>query len=179
VSLAAVVTVVGCALPQGAALADSGSVSTTLTSPESNSEATTFGVPATVLERVGLRDPRARRLLRDIPEAVRQAYRSLSAQEKQEIAQRLQGTSGFLFFTVENRQAFIDGQAGGVDVFDHLRAQLQEQVSSGKLERSAFRRLSQALGSLRTLTPQHRAAIVQLLETDVATSQAPGFLAGR
>jgi hypothetical protein len=109
--------------------------------------------------------------LRHIPETVREACRSLSTQEKQGIARRLKGTTGFLFFKVQNHQAFIDGKVGGIDIFQHMREQLQKQINNGKLERSRALHLPTSRpgsGLSAHPHPRQRAAMVELLEIEVA-----------
>ncbi len=96
-----------------------------------------------------------------IPPAAVQAYENLTAEQKREIASQLDGTSGVLWFTVQNRQAFIDGKVGPVNVFNHLRDQLEDKRSSGTMTEDSFRRLSAALNAAEKLTSEQRK---QLLE---------------
>lgn len=96
-----------------------------------------------------------------IPPAAVQAYENLTGEQKREIASQLDGTSGVLWFTVQNRQAFIDGKVGPVNVFNHLRDQLKDKRSSGTMTEDSFRRLSAALNAAEKLTAKQRE---QLLE---------------
>lgn len=91
-----------------------------------------------------------------IPVAAVQAYENLTGDQKQEIASQLKGTSGVLWFTVQNRQAFIDGKVGPVNVFEHLRGKLEDRREAGTMTQDSFRRLSAALNAAEKLTAAQR-----------------------
>lgn len=96
-----------------------------------------------------------------IPAAAVQAYERLSAEQRGQVASELDGSTNVLWMKVSNRQAFIDGQVGPVNVFSHLRERLQERLEAGELTPEAADRLGAALREAERLSRPQRAALVQ------------------
>lgn len=107
--------------------------------------------------------------LQQISPDILSMYREMPAGNKKFINDKLHGSTGFLFIQVSNKQAFIDGSAAGKDAFDHMKGVLAESVKSGKLDSTTAQQLSGAIEQFRTMTPDQRAALVQVLEADVAS----------
>lgn len=127
--------------------------------------ARSYGLNPQVLHNVEARGDLAQ-VLKILPPQMRDVYKTINQQHKKFIVEKLHGSSGFLFVRVSHRDAFIKGEAAGHNTFDEMQKMLQESVRDGKIDQSMQNRLASAIETFRTLTPQQRSAIVQILEAD-------------
>lgn len=126
--------------------------------------AESLGVSGRLLETAS---PTAISSLERLPVSVRTMYKNLDDRFKRLMVQKLEGKTSVLFTEISHRQAFIDGQAMGVDAFDKMHELVHENVDSGKIDAGTARKLDQAIEAFRHMTREQRAAVVGLLERDV------------
>jgi hypothetical protein len=108
-------------------------------------------------------------VLERLPLEARTMYRDMPAKYKRIIVQKLHETSGFLFLQVSHRDAFIQGAVGGTNVFDYMEQELQSKMASGTVDRTTAGVISQTIEAFRHMSAHQRAAVVSLLEADVAS----------
>lgn len=146
------------------------SVSTTVASSSNLAElkglASSLGMQAETLQKVAGRSGVVD-TLQGLPPGTREMYRTLDLKYKQQMVEKLQGTSGFLFVRVSNRDAFVNGKAAGVNTFDHMQEKLKEAVQDGKVSSDMGGRLGGVIEQFRTMTSTQREALVSLMEADV------------
>jgi hypothetical protein len=128
--------------------------------------ARSFGISSQTLQYSG-----ASTALAKLRPEIGEMYKNLKPEHKKLIVDKLHDTSGFLFIQISNRDAFINGSAAGVNAFDEMQSALKENVADKKLDAGTAQKLSEAIDAFRTMTPQQRAAIVSVLEADVAALQ--------
>lgn len=102
-----------------------------------------------------------------MPGDLREMYRTLDQKYKKEMVEKLQGTTGFLFIQVSNREAFVNGKAAGVDAFDRMQETLKEAVSDGKVATKDAGKLGGLIEGFRSMTSVQRAALVTVMEADI------------
>lgn len=102
-----------------------------------------------------------------LPSGARTLYKSLSYFEKLRYNKDLHGTTTVLFYTIDNRKAFVEGKVMGNDVFLHRLAESIEDFKSGKITREEYEKRKKALELLSRLTPEDRDTLVTLLEREL------------
>lgn len=130
--------------------------------------AQSYGLKTEVLQQVdsthGVAD-----LLRVLPSNMRHLYRGMPAQSKKVLLEQLQGSTRVLVVNVSHRNAFINGEAAGRNVWDEMQRGLSEQFKQKKLDPLSYARLTGAVGTFRDMSPQQRGAFLELLRADVAS----------
>lgn len=106
--------------------------------------------------------------LERLPGSVRTMYKNLDFRYKKLMIEKLHGSTSVLFTEISHKQAFIDGQAMGVDAFNKMHELVGESVQQGKIDGGTGHKLDQAIEAFRHMTREQRAAVVSLLERDVA-----------
>jgi len=127
-----------------------------------------YGLRTEVLEQINARG-RLADLLSSLPSNMPRLYSSLSPSDKKIILDQMHGSSGFLFIRVNHRDAFIRGEAVGHNVFDEMQKSLTEQFRNKQMNDLLYARLTSAVNSFRTMTPQERSVFMQMMEADVAS----------
>jgi len=167
VTLTVASVLVGCVYNPQAAHADAARPTTSATNESDLAKlARSYGLDPTVLEKA-VDNGEIAGALKILPTEMRQMYRELSGQHKKMIVEKLQGTSGFLFVRVSNRDAFIKGEAMGVNTFDEMEKMLGEKAEEMKLDGALKNKLFRSIQEFRKMTPQQRSALVTLMELDV------------
>jgi len=129
--------------------------------------ARSYGLNPTVLEKV-IEKGDLGKVLSVLPKEMREMYRNLSTEHKKFMNEKLQGSSGFLFIQVSNKEAFIKGEAAGYNTFDEMQKMLKKKLQSREVDQSLAAKLSRSIETFRGMSLAQRAAMVGLLEADMA-----------
>ncbi len=133
----------------------------TQSSPSSN----IFGVSDVVWEKIS-RDDHLRTTLLAFPKEAVDLYKETSPQEKLDMAKRLSEKTHVMFFTIDNREAFVTGQVMGRDTFAYLQGMIDQQASEGKISMDQAMRQKSGLNVMKTLSPEQREGYLKLLQAD-------------
>lgn len=131
-----------------------------------------YGLKTEVLEQSGNGEQFAD-LLKILTPNMRHMYQAMNAPQKKALLDGLHGSSGFLFVRVSNRDAFVRGEAAGHHIFAEMQRALDEQFQKKAIDGLFYARMSGAVTSFQTMSPQQRATFVSLLEVDVASQGLP------
>lgn len=127
-----------------------------------------FGVPDDVWQKVA-NDERIRSALLSMPKEAVALYKQTTPEEKKELAKHISEKTRVLFFTIDNRQAFITGQVMGRDTFQYLVGAIDKQINEGKITMDEGMRRKSALNILRNLSPDQREGFIRLIEGESRT----------
>jgi hypothetical protein len=75
----------------------------------------------------------------------------------------ISGETSTVFFTINNREAFVKGTVMGADVFDEMGDKLDEYAEHGNISQTEAQHLKAGINDLRPLTPEQREAIATLI----------------
>ncbi len=146
---------------------------TTITAPSQtvSSQSLGSGNPYGVSESVwgnACRSSQIKEALLNMPEKAVNLFKQMTPQEKQEMVKRLSGTTHIFFSTIDNRQAFISGQAMGQDTFSYLKHQIDKEMENGKISMDEGVKQEAAFHILKSLTPLQREGFADLVEADTS-----------
>lgn len=146
---------------------------TTITAPSQTvpSQSLGSGNPYGVSESVwgnACRSSQIKEALLNMPEKAVNLFKQMTPQEKQEMVKRLSGTTHIFFSTIDNRQAFISGQAMGQDTFSYLKHQIDKEMENGKISMDEGVKQEAAFHILKSLTPLQREGFADLVEADTS-----------
>lgn len=98
-------------------------------------------------------------LLRKLPPEVSGMYDKMSTKARDEAGKQLSGST----FGVSHRDAFVTGQAMGMDTFNYMGDSVKKGMASGKINPKEGEAMLKALPSLRNLSQKQRDAIAEML----------------
>jgi hypothetical protein len=128
-----------------------------------------YGVSESVWENV-CKTPEIKSALLSMPEKAVNLYQEMTPMEKREMVKQLSGTTHLFFSTIDNKQAFIAGQAAGQDTFAYLKQQTDKEMGNGKISMEEGVRQEAAFRILKSLTPLQREAFADLIQADTSSS---------
>lgn len=98
-------------------------------------------------------------LLRKLPPEVTGMYDKMSNKARDEAGKQLSGST----FGVSHRDAFVTGQAMGMDTFNYMADSVKKGMTEGKINAKEGEAMLKALPSLRNLSQKQRDAIADML----------------
>jgi hypothetical protein len=114
-------------------------------------------------------DPALRARARALPSDFADLYGRFNPRQKKVIFNLIEGKTHFLFVTIHNREAFINGSVAGTDAFPQMLDKIDDQVDAGHLTRTEGDEMKASMSKLKPLTPQQRETIARLIEVDQGT----------
>ena len=98
-------------------------------------------------------------LLRKLPLAVTGMYEKMSPNARQEAGKQLTGST----WGVSHRDAFVTGQAMGMDTFNYMGDKVKKEMAAGTMNAKEGEAMLKALPQLRALSNKQRDAIADML----------------
>lgn len=98
-------------------------------------------------------------LLRKLPPEVSSMYDKMSTKARDDAGKQLAGST----FGVSHRDAFVTGQAMGMDTFNYMGDSVKKGMAAGKINAKEGEAMLKALPSLRNLSQKQRDAIADML----------------
>lgn len=141
-------------------------------SPEDVARARSYGLSESGIQRLAA-DPETAAVARTIPSDVARLYSSYNARQRKVMHEQLNGHTRYVVVKIDNRKAFIDGEAMGVDAFPFMRDRIDEQVKKKAINAEEGEELKAGLDRMRSLTPQQRAAIARIIDMDQSPATPP------
>ncbi len=140
----------------------------------SNSQGTAagnlYGISSQIWQTVAQEHPNLVQTLLTMPEAAVNLYKSMNMKDKELFARKIHGKTQYLWFTINNRKAFIEGTVMGQSVFPFIKKKIEEDQQSGKISSQEAGKLLKAVSVSQSLTPKQREALVTLDETETGIS---------
>jgi hypothetical protein len=132
----------------------------------SGSSGNPYGVSTQVWNTMVKTYPNLTQTLLSMPESAVNLYKNMSLKDKELFAKKIHGKTQYMFWTIDNRKAFIQGTFMGQNIFPHLENKIEQEQRDGKIPKQEASELLKAVSVSQTLTPTQREAIVTLDETE-------------
>ena len=97
--------------------------------------------------------------LRKLPPEVSGMYDKMSPQARKEAGVQLSGST----WGVSHREAFVTGQAMGMDTFSYMGDKVKKEMAAGTMNAKEGEAMLKALPALRNLSSKQRDAIAEML----------------